>query len=118
MLAEDPPDDLGLAVMDLDPAAYGPTVLVYLGHGVIAVWHAARGEPCERSAFESAERLVAKIVEVGIRYQALDGVGELGTPGARGVAATWQQGGAAFLLKRISARRHVRGESVSLRRGA
>src|ERR1044071_9444569 len=73
MLTEDPPHDLGLALVDRDLATQRATVLIRLGHRVKAVRHLAGGESGERPTFETSQRLVAQVVEVQVGYQALDG---------------------------------------------
>ncbi len=77
---EDPDHDLRLALVDLDLVADDVAVLLIGDSGT--VWIAERRrcrsrESRERATFETAQRLVAKVVEVQVREQALDREREL-----------------------------------------
>ncbi|HEY4243677.1 MAG TPA: hypothetical protein VGM88_27885 [Kofleriaceae bacterium] len=77
VLVEDAPDDLRLALLDLDPTADRPAVSIQLGNGLVAVRDVAGRKAGERAPFEAAERLVPQIFDVEVRDQALDREREL-----------------------------------------
>jgi hypothetical protein len=78
VVPEDPPNDLGLAIVDLDAAAERATLLIDTRDGVVPVRNAAGREARERTALESSQGLVAQISAkefqaLQIERDALDG---------------------------------------------